>query len=126
MKMRKSHIHFTFEGKQVLSFHVDETSDRGLMFSPDLPKQDIHLTVFEKDGKIRSHVHHGGVEEPNNSPVGRTTSTRVVSRNLEKMLKKRLESYHGNKTCHIFTPERWQKIKSFLPSRRVGKYNHPY
>lgn len=115
MTREKRHIHFTFEGKPVLSFHIDETSDGGLIFSPDLTKQDIHLTVWEKDGKIRSHIHHGGAEESNDIPLGRTTSTKVVSRNLQKMFKKRLEQYHGNKACYVFTPERWERIKTFLP-----------
>ena len=98
-----------------MSFNLDKTSDGGFVLGPDLPKRDIHLTVFEKDGKIRSHIHHAGVEEPNDSPLGRVVSTRVVSSDFNRMLKKRLKRYHGNKTCYIFTEERWRKIKMFLP-----------
>lgn len=113
--MHRRCIHFTLEGRPVLSFHVDRTRDGGFVFSPDLPQKDIHLTVFEKDGKIRSHTHHGGIEESNNSPLGRVVSTRVVSDALNKMLRRRLKPYHGNMTCYVFTRERWRRIKMFLP-----------
>jgi len=68
-----------------------------------------------KNGRLRSCIHYRGVGEPKDSPIGRTTSTRVISRSLEKILKRCVRPYHGNETCHVFTLERWKGIKTFLP-----------
>jgi hypothetical protein len=99
----------------VFAFHIDETVDGGIVFSPYLPGQDIHLTVFEKEGKLRSHIHHRGINEPKDSPIGKTTSNKVIYRNLDRLLRKRLRTYHGNKKCFIPKHERWRQIKTVLP-----------
>jgi hypothetical protein len=109
----RKRIHFTFEGVPVLSFYIDKTRDGGLVLGPELSDRDIHLTAWAKDGKIRSHIRHVGVED--SSPLGRIVSTRVASDALDKLMKRRVQPYHGNVMCYVFTRKRWQKIKAFLP-----------
>lgn len=83
---------------------------------PVLSGSDIHLTVWQSEGKFRYHVEHRGINEPpDESPLGRQTSTRLVTERIERMLMKRLTTCHGNKTCYVFTHSRWKKILSFLP-----------
>jgi len=69
------------------------------------------------------------VEGLENSPVGRTISSALGSRNVESMLGRHPRPYHGNKTCYVLTQQRWGKTDEncghqkstvvSLPSRRA-------
>lgn len=76
----------------------------------------MHHSVWEEDGKFRYHIRHRGIEEPRDeSPIGGQKSTKIVVDRMSKMLKKRRQQYHGNRTCWMFTTSRWQKIRAILP-----------
>lgn len=113
---QKAHLYFTLADKIIIDFWTDITEDGGLCFGPVLPGSDIHLTVLQSEGKLRYHVKHKGIKEPpDESPLSGQMSTRQVTERIGKMLVKRLTTYHGNKTCYVFTPSRWKKILSLLP-----------
>lgn len=111
---QKNYIHYTYEGKILFSLYMASTND-GIILGPKVKNLDLHLTWFIKDGKIRSHIHHGNVNEPNDSPIGRTTSITVASKRFERLFKKRLQIYHGNRKCYVYTKERNQRINDILP-----------
>jgi hypothetical protein len=116
MGSRKTHLYFTLCGKTVIDFWTDTTRDGGLCFGPTIPNSDVHLTVLQSKGKLRHHIKHRGIKEPpDESPVSGQISTKQVTANIGKMMLKRLATYHGNKTCWVFTPTRWKRIQSQLP-----------
>jgi hypothetical protein len=114
--MHRRRIHITLNEEIIFSFWVDGTTDDGVTLGPEIRGVDVHHTFWEKDGKIRYHIRHKGIEEPSDeSHVGGQKSTKLVTDKMLKMLEKRLRHYHGNKTCWVFTLERWEKIKALSP-----------
>ena len=121
----KTHIYLTFKEKILVDFWVDKTSDQGLSLGLSSLGSDLHLTTWGSKGKIRYHIRHKGIEQPpDESPIGRQTSIRLVGSRVEKMLKRRLTVYRGNRTCWVFTQKRWTKIQSLLPRVDVKGHLH--
>jgi len=116
VKPSKSHLYLTLDGKSIISFWFSSTKDGGLCFGPSTKDRDLHLTFWQSNGKFRYHIRHKGVEEPSDeSPIGAQKSAKMVLDKIQKMLKKRLRKYHGNRICWAFTFSRWKKIRSILP-----------
>lgn len=114
--MDKRYIHMTLNGEVIISFWAGITEDGGLCLGPRIKGSNLHQTVWEKEGKFRYHIRHKGIAEPRDeSPIGGQRSTKVVMGRMMKMLQKRRQSFHGNRTCWIFTPSRWERIKAVLP-----------
>lgn len=108
-----------------MDFWLGKTSDQGVSFGPFFQDSDLHLTTWGSKGKIRYHIRHKGIKEPpDESPLGRQTSIRLVSNKVEEMLKKRLATYRANKTCWVFTRRRWRRIQSLLPKVDVKGHVH--
>lgn len=106
----------TLNGEVIISFWVDITRDGGLCIGPRIKGSNLHHSLWEKDGKFRYHIRHRGIKEPRDeSPIGGQKSTKMVIDRMSRMLQKRQQHYHGNRTCWVFTPSRWQKIKAILP-----------
>jgi hypothetical protein len=106
----------TLNGEVIISFWVSTTKDGGLCLGPRVKGYGLHHIAWEKDGKFRYHIRHKGIEEPSDeSPIGGQKSTKVVIDKMLKMLEKRRQCYHGNRTCWVFTPTRWERIKVILP-----------
>jgi len=117
MNTQNSQLHLTLNGKVVVSFWISSTKDGGFCFGPSIEDSDLHLTVWQGQGKFRYHVRHKGIKEPvDGSPIGGQKSTKMVLEKIQNMLMKRLRRYHGNKTCWTFTSSRWKKIQFVLPS----------
>lgn len=106
----------TLCGEIVIGFWFSPTKDGGLRIGPLTEGRDLHLTFWQSSGKFRYHVRHKGVEEPNDeSPIGAQKSVRIVLDKIQRMLKRRLKKYHGNRICWTFTFSRWKRIQSILP-----------
>lgn len=70
----------TLDGKVILGFWMEGTKDGGFCFGPLMRGDDVHLTIFVDKGKFRYHVRHRGVKEPpDESPIGRQLSTKLIS-----------------------------------------------
>jgi hypothetical protein len=122
-----SHIFYTLNGEILVDFWIDETSDKGFSFGPSIKGSNIHLTVWEDKNKIRYHIRHKGITEPSDeSPIGRQISTKLVGNEIQKMLKKRLKNFHGNKKCFVFTQDRWERIKTTLPKMKFDAEGNLY
>ena len=118
--MDKRYIHMTLNGEVIISFWIGPTSEGGFCFGPRIEGSNLHHTAWQKDGKFHYHTRHKGIEEPSDeSPIGGQKSTKMVTDQILKMLQKRQQYYHGNKTCWVFTPNRWERIRAILP--RVDK-----
>ena len=114
--LHKRHLYLTLGGKIVIDFWIDITRDKGFCFGPSITDRDLHLTVWEDKDKFRYHVKHKGIKAPaDESPIGGQKSSELVLDRIKKMLMKRMQKYHGNKTCWTFTAGRWKRIKSVLP-----------
>lgn len=116
MDLRKRHLYLTLSGEVVLRFWIEITKDGGLCFGPSIKGYDLHHTVWQEKDKFRYHVRHKGIKKPTDeSPIGGQKSTKMVIDRIEGMLRKRLTTYHGNKTCWTFTSSRWERVQSLLP-----------
>jgi len=114
--LREGHLFLTWNGKPIMSFRFDSTTDKGITLGPSMEGNDIHLTVWENMGKVRYHVRHKGIKEPaDESPLSAQKSSKLVANDIEKMIKKRLKTYNRDSLCWAFTFPRWEKIKSILP-----------
>lgn len=112
----KSYLYLTLDGRVILGFWIESTKDGGFCFGPLMRKGDVHLTVLAGQGKFRYHVKHKGVKEPpDECPIGRQVSMRLVDERIQEMVTKRLETYHGNRACWVFTRARWKRIQALLP-----------
>lgn len=112
----KKRLYLTLGGRVVIGFWIGSTRDGGLSFGPSIQGCDLHLTVWQNKGKLRYHIKHKGIEEPTDeSPIGGQKSTKMVLNRIQRMLMKRLKTYHGNRTCWTFTSARWKRIRSVLP-----------
>jgi len=110
-------IYLTLAGKPIIYFWFDATSSGGMALGPRIQGSDVHLTLWEEKGKFRYHVKHKGIEEPPDGyPISGQRSTKHVLDKISKMISKRIRRYQPNNTCWVFTPERWQRIKSLLPT----------
>lgn len=113
-KSQKYYI-ITFREEEIASFWIEETKD-GYTYGPRIDGVDIHSTVFRKNGKIRSHIKHTGIEHPPDQyPIGKQVSEKHFLISLLKELSTRIRKYHGNSKCRIFTEDLWMKVKPFLP-----------
>jgi len=116
VKARKSRLYLTLNGKAIISFWFSPTKDGGLCLGPSIENRDLHLTFWQSNGKFRYHIRHKGITEPSDeSPIGAQKSARMVLDKIQRMLKKRLRKFHGNRICWTFTSSRWKKIRSMLP-----------
>lgn len=124
-KFRQNYI-MTFQGKEIASFWIEETKD-GYTYGPKIDGVDIHSTVFRKNGKIRSHIKHTGIEHPPDQyPMGKQVSEKHFLTMLFKELGKRVRKYHGNSKCWIFTESSWMKVKQYFPKiNEKGDYIIP-
>jgi len=116
VKALKSRLYLTLNGKAIISFWFSPTKEGGLCFGPSIEDRDLHLTFWQNNGKFRYHIRHKGIKEPSDeSPVGAQKSAKMVLDKIQRMLKKRLRKYHGNRICWTFSLSRWKKIRSMLP-----------
>lgn len=116
VKALKSRLYLTLNGKAIISFWFSPTQEGGLCFGPSIEDRDLHLTFWQSNGKFRYHIRHKGIKEPSDeSPISAQKSAKMVFDRIQRMLKKRLRKYHGNRICWTFSLSRWKKIRSMLP-----------
>jgi len=116
VKALKSRLYLTLNGKAIISFWFSSTKEGGLCFGPSIEDRDLHLTFWQSNGKFRYHIKHKGIKEPSDeSPISAQKSAKMVLDKIQRMLKKRLIKYHGNRICWTFNLSRWKKIRFILP-----------
>lgn len=108
-KPRALYLDYSVGGEVRLRCYLAPTSEGFVFGVADSRVADVHLTIFARDGKIRTHI-----KDASRNPAyvyDRTFTPDILNRKAEARVRKWTVPYHGNSTAWVMRPALRKKLE---------------
>lgn len=112
--MKKDRIEFSFiyQDKDCLKMYFAKANDGVLFGVSDNELGDVHLTILYKDEKLGYHITDKTIDKP--YQMDSHFYPEILMNKIQKILKKIIIPYHGNKKAFVMKGKLKTKFNSYM------------